>query len=84
MEYLLGKCQTWEQREAILRSCKMLVSAEQMGSRFKALSMFPSTLAELIEDRGGVPPGFATTTTLPQHQQQMAEKEEDEKKKSGK
>jgi hypothetical protein len=32
-----------------------------MGVRFKAFSLFPNTLAEIIDARGGIVAGFAST-----------------------
>jgi len=39
----------------------MLVSESEMGIRFKAFSMFPSTLQSILDARGGCPAGFASS-----------------------
>jgi hypothetical protein len=57
----MGKCKNKEQKEALLAACKMLISEEGMGVRFKAFSLFPNTLAEIIDARGGIVAGFAST-----------------------
>jgi SAM-dependent MidA family methyltransferase len=61
VEYLLGKCQNEEQRKSLLDASQMLVSDAEMGARFKAFSLFPNTLSEIIDARGGIPAGFAST-----------------------
>jgi hypothetical protein len=57
----MGKCKNKEQKEALMAACKLLISEEEMGIRFKAFSLFPTTLAEIIDARGGIPAGFAST-----------------------
>ncbi|KAL3110159.1 hypothetical protein niasHT_015762 [Heterodera trifolii] len=59
LNHLLNKCKTSEERRYLLDAGRMLIDEDQMGSRFKALGLFPSTLAEFLQMRGGAPAGFA-------------------------
>lgn len=62
MRYLLDKCSSQQQKDHATRSFKILVggNAEDMGTKFKVVSLFPTTLNKIIRMRGGVPAGFGT------------------------
>uniref|UniRef100_A0A183BM90 Protein arginine methyltransferase NDUFAF7 n=1 Tax=Globodera pallida TaxID=36090 RepID=A0A183BM90_GLOPA len=59
LNYLLNKSKTKEERVGLLEACRMLIADDQMGSRFKALGLFPNALADFLQARGGAPDGFA-------------------------
>ncbi|KAI6228152.1 Protein arginine methyltransferase NDUFAF7-like protein, mitochondrial [Aphelenchoides besseyi] len=60
IERLLQQTADLEQRKQILRAYSMLTSDSNdgMGMKFKAFSLFPKTLSEVLKQRGGYPAGF--------------------------
>uniref|UniRef100_A0A0N5AFJ6 Protein arginine methyltransferase NDUFAF7 n=1 Tax=Syphacia muris TaxID=451379 RepID=A0A0N5AFJ6_9BILA len=57
---LLEKCASMSDKENLIKAYNMLLSEDGMGTRFKALSVFPSTLRDIMAARGGAPAGFLT------------------------
>ncbi|KAI6188353.1 Structural maintenance of chromosomes protein [Aphelenchoides besseyi] len=60
IERLLQQTADLEQRKQILRAYSMLTSDSNdgIGMKFKAFSLFPKTLSEILKQRGGYPAGF--------------------------
>lgn len=63
MSVLMRACKSEEQRKQLFDAYKMLVGDDkhEMGTAFKAFSLFPKTLSGVLEHRGGVPHGFSST-----------------------
>ncbi|KAI1720240.1 putative s-adenosyl-L-methionine-dependent methyltransferase domain-containing protein [Ditylenchus destructor] len=64
---LLEQCKTAEEKEALTTSFKMIMDDDAengMGTKFKAFSMFPNTLQNIIRMRGGAPPGFLSSNLI--------------------
>lgn len=59
LEYLLKQCKTKEERIALQKSTQLLIGDDNgMGKAFKAFSLFPKTLNNIMKLRGGAPNGF--------------------------
>uniref|UniRef100_A0A1I8A2I7 Protein arginine methyltransferase NDUFAF7 n=1 Tax=Steinernema glaseri TaxID=37863 RepID=A0A1I8A2I7_9BILA len=56
---LVEQLKTRDQQEALIKSYNMLMSEEGMGTKFKAMAMYPRTLENILQKRGG-PAGFAS------------------------
>ncbi|KAI1727853.1 putative s-adenosyl-L-methionine-dependent methyltransferase domain-containing protein [Ditylenchus destructor] len=64
---LLEQCKTAEEKEALTSSFKMIMDDDTengMGTKFKAFSIFPTTLQNIIRMRGGAPPGFLSSNLI--------------------
>ncbi|KAK0416685.1 hypothetical protein QR680_012631 [Steinernema hermaphroditum] len=57
---LVEQLKTRDEQEALIKSYNMLMSEEGMGTKFKAMAMYPQTLKNILEKRGG-PVGFASS-----------------------
>uniref|UniRef100_A0A914WWB7 Protein arginine methyltransferase NDUFAF7 n=1 Tax=Plectus sambesii TaxID=2011161 RepID=A0A914WWB7_9BILA len=55
---LLRNCTDEQQREQLKNAFRIMMSADEMGARFKAMAFFPKSLKEILDLRGG-PSGFA-------------------------
>ncbi|CAJ0587064.1 unnamed protein product, partial [Mesorhabditis spiculigera] len=61
----LHRLGTMEKQEQLLGACDFLMN--EMGQKFKAVALFPKTLQEILEKRGG-PTGFAGLDEKPVNQ----------------
>lgn len=55
---LLESCKSKVERDQLLKSSSYLMSDDEMGHRFKMLSLFPKTMESIMGKRGGSPAGF--------------------------
>uniref|UniRef100_A0AC35FTV5 Protein arginine methyltransferase NDUFAF7 n=1 Tax=Panagrolaimus sp. PS1159 TaxID=55785 RepID=A0AC35FTV5_9BILA len=61
MQYLMSICKSKEDRENLFNAYKLLMTGTEhggMGAAFKTFSIFPKTLQQIMEKRGGYPDGF--------------------------
>ncbi|KAE9554219.1 hypothetical protein FO519_002583 [Halicephalobus sp. NKZ332] len=61
MQYLMKQCKTKEERQSLFNAYKMLMTSTEeggMGTAFKCFSIFPKSLTEIMQKRGGYPDGF--------------------------
>lgn len=63
----MKKCKTSKERQLLRESIRILIGDEDkngMGSAFKAFSLFPNTLKNIMKLRGGAPDGFRSGLKL--------------------
>lgn len=60
---LLDECTSRTDQENLIKAYNLLIDEHGMGTRFKAMCLFPKTLNNIIEVRGGTPAGFGTKET---------------------
>ncbi|TKR77555.1 hypothetical protein L596_018505 [Steinernema carpocapsae] len=56
---LIEQLKSRDQQESLIKAYNMLMSEEGMGTRFKAMTMYPKTLQTILDKRGG-PAGFVS------------------------
>lgn len=62
LDYLLKKCETQKEQQLLRDSIQFLINNENgMGKAFKAFSLFPKTLENIMKLRGGAPDGFKSS-----------------------
>ena len=76
MQYLMKAAKTKEEKENLFNAYKLLMTGTEsggMGAAFKCFSIFPKTLASIIEKRGGYPDGFRPIEALKPQEEERKE-----------